>query len=221
MTFTGVGGVTLHYRLDRGPNGSPLLTFVNSLGCDLRIWDGVVPFLNDDFSILRYDIRGHGLSDLGKPPYALDDHVRDLCRLILSFPAEKRFLCGLSIGGQIAMGAQLAYPDLFAGLILSNTAAKIGTRKRYEQRVSLIKDGGFTEFAQSQMKRWFSHEFRERSSEVVAGMFSMLTRQDREGYCGSCETLAATDLTPRLKNLSCPILCLAGERDSSTPPRNR
>ena len=66
MQFASINGVTLHYQLIGAPEGRPVLVFANSLGTDLRIWRDVILRLVGDFAIVTYDMRGHGLSDLGK-----------------------------------------------------------------------------------------------------------------------------------------------------------
>ena len=63
MKAAKINGVNLHYRLD-GADAGPVLVFSNSLGTDFRIWDAVVDRLPDGLRVLRYDKRGHGLSDL-------------------------------------------------------------------------------------------------------------------------------------------------------------
>src|SRR5436190_7459498 len=107
MQFAPVGEVTLHYRLE-GRQGSPTLIFLHSIGTDLRIWDGVVPHFVDDFTILRYDLRGHGLSDVPPAPYATDDHVADLQGLVSHLNIETAVVIGVSLGGLVAMGYAVA-----------------------------------------------------------------------------------------------------------------
>ena len=68
MQSAKVGDAWLHVEATPGANGRNVV-YINSLGSDLRIWDGVVARLAAaGFGALRYDLRGHGLSDLGTPP---------------------------------------------------------------------------------------------------------------------------------------------------------
>jgi 3-oxoadipate enol-lactonase len=66
MQFTAANGITLH--TDRAGAGPPIV-FVNSLGSDFRIWDAVLPALTQRAAVIRYDKRGHGLSDMGPSPW--------------------------------------------------------------------------------------------------------------------------------------------------------
>lgn len=67
MRYADLTHIKLHYREDGDPNG-PALVFSNSLGTDLRLWDPILPYLPKDFRIIRYDKRGHGLSECPSAP---------------------------------------------------------------------------------------------------------------------------------------------------------
>ena len=61
MTFTNINGNNIHYQyLDNQDDRT--FIFINSLGTDFRIWDGVVDILKYHGNILRFDKAGHGLS---------------------------------------------------------------------------------------------------------------------------------------------------------------
>ena len=55
-------GAVLHVQVD-GPDTGPVVMFANSLGTDLRVWDPLLPFLPHGLRVVRFDKRGHGLSD--------------------------------------------------------------------------------------------------------------------------------------------------------------
>ncbi|RZV99407.1 MAG: 3-oxoadipate enol-lactonase, partial [Rhodobacteraceae bacterium] len=76
MAIAQVNGVSLHYREDGVPDGRPVV-FANSLGTDLRLWDPILPHLPGGLRIVRYDKRGHGLSDCPPPPYSMGALVSD------------------------------------------------------------------------------------------------------------------------------------------------
>ena len=67
MPFIRVDKV-VHYYTIEGADGAPVLVFANSLGSDHRIWDPILPYLSEKFRIIRYDQRGHGLSDVTPAP---------------------------------------------------------------------------------------------------------------------------------------------------------
>ena len=217
MDFRALNGVVLHVQ-DLGPADKPALVFANSLGTDFRIWDDVVARLAEHFRIVLYDKRGHGLSELGEPPYSLDDHVGDLAALLDELAIERAVVCGLSVGGLIAQGLTMARPDLVAGLVLADTAHKIGTAEMWGQRMAAIEEGGIASIADAILERWFTEDFRESDPIALTGWHAMLTRTPKAGYLGTCAALRDSDLTEQAKEIAVPALCVVGDEDGATPP---
>ena len=217
MDFRALNGVVLHVQ-DLGPADRPALVFANSLGTDFRIWDDVVARLADRFRIVLYDKRGHGLSDLGAPPYAMADHVDDLCGLIDHAGASEVVVCGLSVGGLIAQGLFARRPGMVKALILSDTAHKIGTAETWNQRIATVREEGLGAIADGVLKLWFTPHFHAERASELAGCRNMLVRQPVEGYAGTCAAIRDTDHTELVKRIDVPTLCLAGDQDGSTPP---
>src|ERR1700733_14730243 len=111
MRFAQIEQTTLHVDA-RLLAGRPTVVFVNSLGSALRIWDDVVESLAAArIGAVRYDLRGHGLSDLGTPPSRMDLHVDDLAALLDHLAIESAALCGISVGGMIALGLSQPRPE--------------------------------------------------------------------------------------------------------------
>ena len=101
MRFVRANGLVIHY-LDQGRRDGPALVFINSLGCDFRIWTEVAEILAPDFRIVLYDKRGHGLSESGPDKNDMADYARDLAALLDSLGVSQATIVGLSIGGMIA-----------------------------------------------------------------------------------------------------------------------
>ncbi|MGF1591667.1 MAG: 3-oxoadipate enol-lactonase [Kiloniellaceae bacterium] len=217
MHFKSLNGVVLHYQ-DLGPAELPTLVFANSLGTDFRIWDGVVARLAERFRIVLYDKRGHGLSGLGAPPYAIDDHVADLAALLDELAVEGAVVCGLSVGGLIAQGLYAARPDLVSGLVLSDTAHRIGSTELWDGRIAAIEAGGIDAIAEAILERWFSRVLRENDPDAFAGWRHMLTRTPQDGYLGTCAAIRDADFTEAARRIAVPTLCIVGAEDGATPP---
>jgi 3-oxoadipate enol-lactonase len=216
LRFATLGGVTLHYQLLGGDR--PLLVFINSLGTDFRIWRRVAGEFADRFSVLCYDKRGHGLSDVGTPPYKMSDHVDDLCALIDHVGAKEVVACGLSVGGLIAQGLFSRRPDMVRALVLCDTAHRIGTDQSWNERIATVEGSGISAVADGILETWFSPSFRRRRQAELAGWRNMMTRQPTNGYAGTCAAIRDTDHTEAVQRISVPTLCLAGDHDGSTPP---
>jgi len=217
MAFRRVNGVNIHYRLGR-QEGRPLV-FVNSLGTDYRIWHGVAHALRGEgFRFLFHDKRGHGLSEVPTPPYAMADHVNDLAALMDACGMKEAIVCGISVGGMIALGLAGARPDLVAGLVLCDTAHKIGTREAWDARIGKVAAEGIASIWPMIEKAWFTEGFRKAHPEVVEGTAAMVTRNPVGGYIGTCFAIRDADYTEVAKTLKVPSIALCGDQDGSTTP---
>ena len=217
MSFGLFNHQVLHFR-DENPGRERTFVFVNSLGTDLRIWNDVVADYAGEFRLLRYDLRGHGLSDAPPAPYSMNDHVADLVALLDAQGIKGAIVVGLSVGGMIAQSLAAKRPDLASMLVLCDTAHKIGTPEMWNARMEAVRTNGLASIADAVIERWFSTEFRRSRAADLAGYRNMLTRTPSEGYIGTCMTLRDTDLTTMASQLTQPTLCLVGEEDGATPP---
>ena len=218
MNFVELNGITLHYKMINADSGKPVIVFSNSLGTDFRIWDDCVADLSADFAILLYDKRGHGLSSLGTPPYAIDDHVSDLASLIDHLGITSATVCGLSVGGLIAQGLYHKRPDLVNGLILCDTGAKIGDAQMWNDRMAIVKEGGLDALVDTNMQRWFSPDFHKNRATELAGYSNMFTRTTEGGYLGTGAAIRDADFRDQAPQIAVPTVCVVGDQDGATPP---
>lgn len=216
MHLIDVGGVTLHVAHRPRGQGATHLVFINSLGTDFRIWGDVIDRL--DMPTLVYDKRGHGLSDIGATPYSIEDHVDDLLGLLDRLGIGRVVLCGLSVGGLIALGLAARRPDIVRGLVLCDTAHKIGTTDGWNQRIATVEKDGIGSIADAILKLWFTPAFHAGRSADLAGCRNMLSRQPAASYAATCAALRDADYTSAAKGISVPTLCVVGDQDGSTPP---
>jgi 3-oxoadipate enol-lactonase len=218
VQFAKLNGVTLHHQVISAAPGKPKLVFSNSLGTDFRIWRDVIVRLAGDFSILTYDSRGHGLSEVGETPYTIQTLGADLAALIEATGLGSAIICGVSVGGLTAQALVKARPDLVSGLVLCDTAHKIGTADTWNERIAKVTNGGIEGVADAVLKGWFTEEFRA-GDPSFAGYRAMLTRTPRDGYLATVAAIRDADFTADAPNIAVPTLCLGGEADIPTPPK--
>jgi 3-oxoadipate enol-lactonase len=212
-----VNGVRLHLSVSGDPDGVPLV-FANSLGTDFRIWDRLLPLLPPGLKFVRYDMRGHGLSDAPEGDYYMGDLVADAAGLIEALGLRHAVFVGLSIGGVVAQGLAAERPELLRAAVLSNTAPKIGTEASWRERISAVRAGGIAAIADGVLEKWFTKTFRAERPDELAMWRNMLTRTPLPGYLGACAALAGTDLRESTAGLGLPVLAVGGDADGSTPP---
>lgn len=215
MRIADLDGLKVHYTDEGDPNGAPIV-FANSLGTDLRLWDKIVPLLPSGLRIIRYDKRGHGLTDATAAPYSMGMLVGDLERLLDHLQVRDCLLVGLSIGGMIAQGLAVKRMDMVRAVVLSNTGAKIGTREMWDQRIADVEQGGIGSLADGIMGRWFSRAFHDEPE--FHAWRNMLIRTSVAGYAGCSAAIRGTDFYTPTSGLRLPALGIAGSEDGSTPP---
>lgn len=203
----------MHYRID-GPDGAPAVLFANSLGTDLRLWDALLPHL-PGIRAIRYDKRGHGLSDPGGP-VRIADLADDAAALIAAVAAGPVVVVGLSIGGMIAQDLAARHPGAVRAVALSNTAARMGSPEAWATRIAAVRAGGMAAIAEGVMERWFAPAFR--ALPEAAPWRNMVLANRTDGYIAACEALAAADLTAGTAALTLPALVIAGGADGASPP---
>ena len=218
MQAATLNGTAIHYQVIGAPEDRPTIVFSNSLGTDQRIWRDVVVRLVGKAGIVTYDKRGHGLSGMGEPPYAMEDHVGDLAALLDHLGGRPAIVCGLSVGGLIAQGLALARPDLVAGLVLCDTGMKIGDEAVWHPRIEAVEAGGMEAIGDATMERWFTADFHAARAAELALYRAMLVRQPPEGYTGTARAILATDHRERAPSIAVPTLCVVGDDDRATPP---
>lgn len=198
-----------------GPPDGPPLVLIHALGTDHTLWDGLVAAL-PRHRILRFDLRGHGLSDVPAAPYAMGALIRDTERLMDHFAMKEAVVLGLSIGGMIAQGLAVKRLDLVRGLILSNTAARIGTATQWQSRIATARESGLAALADGTMERWFGRQWQTNPAMPAAR--ARFTSTPVQGWCGCAAAIAGTDFYETTATLRLPLLAIAGANDGSTPP---
>lgn len=211
-----VNGHVAHVRVD-GPAQAPAWVFVNALGTDLRVWDPLVARLPEK-RIVRYDVRGHGLSEATPGPYTMSGLADDLAGVVDTLALKSVVVVGLSLGGMIALALTARRADLVRGLVLMDTAPRIGTAETWRERIAVVESEGVEALADATMARWFPEAVRRERADEVTLWRTMLARTPALGYAACCAAIADADLAAAAGEVAVPCLCIVGEHDGSTPP---
>lgn len=210
-------GCEIAYRID-GPRKSPALLLSNSLGATADMWAAQVPALARVFRVIRYDTRGHGDSGAPAGEYTIEQLGRDALAVLDAAGVERAHVCGLSLGGITAMWLALNAAPRVGNLVLASTAARIGTRSMWNERIEQVRAGGTASIADAIMARWFTDTFRRNRPGAVSGFRAMLASCPADGYAGCCAALRDADLLDAIGDIRVPTLVLAGAADHATPP---
>lgn len=220
MAFVRAGGLVVHCDL-MGPTGAPVVLLSNSLGTNFHVWDAQAAALAGRFRVLRYDMRGHGLTDCppaGDGGYTIDRLAQDAVALIDALSIDRVHFCGLSIGGMVGQRFAATAPERVISLVLCDTASRIGPASRWDDRITAVSKGGIEAIAEAVLKVWFTQGFLSNRPEAGRGYANMLIRTPVQGYIGGCAAVRDADLRIDDASIECPTLVVVGDQDQSTPP---
>ncbi len=131
---------------------------------------------------------------------------------------ESAAICGLSLGGMVALWMAANHPERLTRLVLANTGARIGTEATWKERIQAIQQGGMAAVQGTVVGRFLSAAYRQRHPEVTEWVANMLVATPPAGYIAACEALAAADLHDVLPRTRMPCLVIGGTLDEATPP---
>lgn len=203
----------------------PLVVLSHALGCDLTMWDGVAAALQDRYTVLRYDHRGHGRSPATAGGYTMDDLADDAAELVRAQASGGPVhFVGLSMGGMTGQALAARHPQVVRSLVVANSASHYDddARAMWQARIDTVRAQGVAPIAEGAMQRWFTPEFRADEAHGgaarVAALRAVLEATAPGPYAAACDAVARIDLDAGNARIACPTLVIAGSRDEATPP---
>jgi 3-oxoadipate enol-lactonase len=211
-------GAVVHYRASGALPRAKTLVFINSLGTDFRIWDGVAEALSGSFNLVMHDKRGHGLSGLGDREISIGTLADDVENLLKHLAATNVVLVGLSIGGLIAQELMQRKTVPITAAVLSNTGLKIGNDDMWNSRIAAIEAQGLDAISHGVMERWFSPQFRTEQPHLLETYRTMLVHTPPHSYLACCRAIRDAQSFDHRVHAPLPTLCIGGSLDGTTPP---
>ena len=198
----------------------PIVVLSHALGCDLHMWDGVAAVLARAHTVLRYDHRCHGGSEVLTGAFTTQDLADDAAALIeREAEGEPVHFVGLSMGGMTAQALAVKYPKLLKSVVIANSAAHYPDAAPWRARVETVRAQGVEAVAGGAVSRWLTPEFvgTPEGAECAKQLRDTLVRTDAAGYIASCDAVAGIDFRESNPRIAVPTLVIAGTRDEATP----
>ena len=187
----------------------------------MQNWDGVVERLKSRYTLLRYDLRGHGRSEKRPGPYTLGDFVADHIALLDTLGWRSSHVVGFSLGGIIAQALAIDHPSRVDKLVLVSAIAGRTPEEaaKAQARARTLAEGGADTHLDAALDRWFTREFREAHPEVIEQRKRQAAQQDPGCYAAAYHVLANDDLADDLHRIGHDTLVMTGELDAGSTPR--
>src|SRR5262245_19716798 len=170
--------ITLH----RDGSGLPLV-LLHCLGVDHRFWDFAAA-LGGDFSLLRYDLPGHGASAVPAAAYGIAELSAQLAKILAANKVARAHVAGISLGGLIAQHCAATRPELVDRLILIDTTPRYSDelRRMWDQRAATARAAGVAPMIPALLAIWFSADALAAYGAGVRYLRDTLARCPGEGY---------------------------------------
>jgi 3-oxoadipate enol-lactonase len=213
--------IAVNYNERGMPQGLPVV-FIHGFPFSHEMWGPQINVMPNNILAISYDVRGHGASDGGDGQYTIDLFVDDLIALLDHLMVKKAVLCGLSMGGYIALRTFERNPDRVLGLILCDTKSEPDTDAAKIKRtvtMKAVKAEGVRAFAENFVKAIFWEKTFETNPGVIAFIKQIICTSSPRGICKTLLALASrTGTTSALSSINIPTCIIVGEHDKVTPP---
>ena len=198
-----------------GPGAT--IIFIHGFPFNKTIWKTQIEQLPEGIGAIAYDIRGFGQSTTDHLFFSIDLFAQDLIELIEELKLDQCILCGISMGGYIALKAFELSKEKIKGLILSDTNCVADSNESKQKRFAAINQllaGGKKEFTSGFIKNVFSEDTLATKPEVVAYLNEVISGTSDKTICAAHLALASrTDTSKSLSEINVPVLILRGADD--------
>jgi pimeloyl-[acyl-carrier protein] methyl ester esterase len=222
-------GVAIHW--EEVGAGRPVV-FVHGWSMSGRAFAWQVDALAPSHRLVRYDLRGHGLSrgELAAGPgaYAIEDHARDLTALLGRLEVERAALVAWSMGSQVALEALPGIQHRLAGLVLLSATPRFTAGADWPHGLPAASVRALAARLEQRpertLRRFFQDMFVEgelgerESSEIARRVLADAPPVSLPAAQAGLEALLRSDQRGRLREVRVPALLVHGELDAICRP---
>lgn len=200
----------------------PHLILIHGFPLDGTFWQPQVEALSSVAHVLAPDLRGFGGNRQELPTaMTMEAYAEDLRTLMDREGIARAVLCGLSMGGYVAMAFAERWPERMQGLVLCNTRASADTDEGRAAREQTARDAhakGPAVIARAMIPKVLSERTRRDRPEVAARIEAIMSAQDAEAIAAAARGMALRpDRTESLRRISVPALIITGSHDELMP----
>ena len=199
----------------------PPLFLIHGIGAARNAWRFLLPVLSKYFTVVTYDLRGHGESPIPDGEFELNELVNDLERVRKKIGIERAHFAGHSLGGMIGPAYARRHPDRVLSLGLLSTAAG---RSEDDSRnvwkvVHEMEQRGIRNVLPTLTGRWFTDDFVADNLDIVEARLQQVMDTNEKVFMNVFRIYAGTEMLPWLHEVEAPALVLTAENDGGCNPR--
>ena len=217
--ITRINNFNLSYD-DLGEGGVPII-FLHGFPFNKQMWQVQLEFLKVTNRVIACDIRGFGNSKDEESVLSMDLFGDDLIQFLDKLNIDKAIVCGLSMGGYIALNAYKRYPDRFDALILCDTQCVADTLEVKTKRLMLIDEialNSTENFTEGFVKNVFHKDSLTQKKEIVEELRNVILSNSKHIISMGLRALAKRSETCSvLSKIKIPTLIICGREDLITP----
>lgn len=210
--------IEINYELSGKPDAS-VVVLSHSLASSMVMWVPQLKVLESHFRVLRYDMRGHGDSEVTGGAYTLELLENDVIGLLDALDIQYAHFVGLSIGGMIGQGLALDHAARLQRVILCDTAPLLPEEAKplFQERMDRARDRGMASLVEETLARWFTAPFLEKDPPVANQIRKQILATSVEGFIGCSHAILGLNYLDRLSEIDRDTLIIVGEDDPGTP----
>jgi 3-oxoadipate enol-lactonase len=201
-------------KAHRRGNG-PVLVLLHCLGVDHHIWDIAANGLERDFTLLSYDLPGHGETPVPSQSYGVEELSDQLAAVLKREGVTRAHVAGISLGGLVAQHFAAHHPDMVDRLVLIDTTPRYidDMRRMWVERAATARAKGVPALVDDLLQIWFTQGFLATNPPAVQYVRNTFARTSGEGYALACEALGAAELRAYARQIAAPTLVVCGDND--------
>jgi 3-oxoadipate enol-lactonase len=213
-----INGINLSF-VDRGEGDA--IVFVHGFPLDHSMWSGQIEPLSARHRVIAPDLRGFGQSGVSEDIVTMEQFSDDLAALLDFLQIDEIVLCGLSMGGYIALEFWRKYAERLRALILCDTRAVSDTpaaaANRFVVAEKVLREGTNT-VADAMMPKLFDPITLEKQPHLIESIRQVMEQTDPRGIAAAARGMAQrADFTAELPRIGCPSLVIVGQSDAISP----
>ena len=210
MTST---GIALGYEEAGGGDATPIV-FLHGVGSDKSVWRLQLDHFKAGRRAMAFDYPGYGDSDPAPDGTSRDNYAAAILSALTQLGVERSHLCGLSLGGVVAIAMHAAAPDRCASLILADTFAVHPDGRAIYDR-SLVASEDLPAMAEARVDVLLA---QPADSAVRSDVVETMARIDPAAYRIGAKAVWLADQRERVEEIRVPTLVICGTEDKVTPP---